>query len=68
MTTIRHGVTRFRITMVCLEATYRSGRLRSSVYQAGRWVKLVELKHYPVSSPQRRLAEVLLGRRQERLF
>src|SRR5262249_33631338 len=29
LTTIRHGITRFRITMVCLEAAYRGGRFAS---------------------------------------
>jgi A/G-specific adenine glycosylase len=65
---IRHGVTRFRITMVCKEAEYRAGRFRSRFYQAFRWVRPSALREYPVSAPQRRLAALLLGQRQARLF
>ena len=57
--TIRHSVTRFRITMVCLEAIYRARTLDSSYYRESRWLEPVELHNYPVSTPQRRLAEEL---------
>jgi A/G-specific adenine glycosylase len=66
--TVRHGVTRFRITMVCLEAELRGGAFASSFYQEGRWVLPMQLKDYPVSVPQRRLARALTGPRQQRLF
>jgi A/G-specific adenine glycosylase len=62
--TIRHGVTRFRITLVCLEARWQAGRFRSSFYQEGRWLLPTQLADYPLSAPQRRLVRVLL---QERL-
>jgi A/G-specific adenine glycosylase len=62
MLTLRHGITRFRITMVCLAARYRSGRFSSHVYQQGKWVELEELAKYPVSAPQRRLARSLMER------
>jgi A/G-specific adenine glycosylase len=68
LTTIRHSVTRFRITMVCFEAAYRSGRFRSAFHQACKWLRPTVLKRYPVSAPQRRLAELLVRQRQERLF
>jgi A/G-specific adenine glycosylase len=68
VTTIRHGVTRFRITMVCLEAVYRAGRFASSLYQSAKWTTLPQLDDIPVSSPQRRLIVALTGRRQRRLF
>lgn len=55
--TIRHGVTRFRITMVCFAAQYRSGEFRSPFYVQGRWLRRAELTDYPVSRPQRRLAQ-----------
>src|SRR5208282_2238580 len=54
--TVRHGVTRFRITMVCLEAEYRGGAFTSPFYAQGRWVEPEQLAAYPVSVPQRRLA------------
>jgi A/G-specific adenine glycosylase len=55
ITTIRHGVTRFAITMTCLEATVRGGSFVSDFYSEGRWVKPGELADFPVSTPQRRL-------------
>jgi A/G-specific adenine glycosylase len=67
--TIRHGVTRFRITMVCLEATYRRGAFRPGAYAEARWLEPAELAGYAVSSSQRRLAEALIAPdRQSRLF
>lgn len=67
--TIRHGVTRFRITLVCFEAEPTAGDFRSAFYRAGRWVAPAELSDYPVSAPQRRLAQSLVSEaRQRRLF
>jgi A/G-specific adenine glycosylase len=57
--TIRHSVTRFRITLVCLAARYRRGRLRRSGYAEARWVGRDQLHDFPVSSPQRRLARLI---------
>jgi A/G-specific adenine glycosylase len=58
---IRHGVTRFRITLTCLECVYRSGRFASDVYTRGLWLKPAELRDFPVSSPQRRLIERIVS-------
>jgi A/G-specific adenine glycosylase len=67
--TIRHGITRYRITLVCFEADYRASEFRSPFYVAGRWVAPAALADYPVSSPQRRLAQALgQSGRQRRLF
>jgi A/G-specific adenine glycosylase len=57
--TIRHGVTRFRITMVCFVAVFRQGKFRSEFYADSRWVLPAELASYPVSAPQRILARTL---------
>ena len=57
--TLRHGVTRFRITLVCFEAEYLSGEFHSAFYRQAVWLTPAELDAYPVSSPQRRLAKVL---------
>jgi A/G-specific adenine glycosylase len=54
--TIRHSVTRFRITLVALDARFHSGAVRLSYYRDARWLKPVELSDFPVSSPQRLLA------------
>ncbi len=67
--TVRHGVTRYQINLVCFEAEHRAGELRSPFYVEGRWVAPAALGDYPVSSPQRRLAQALgQGGRQRRLF
>ncbi len=67
--TIRHSVTRFRITLVAIEARFRSGALRPSYYEEGRWLTVAELGDYPVSSPQRILArELARPIRQRSLF
>jgi A/G-specific adenine glycosylase len=57
--TVRYGVTRFRMTMVCLEAMARTKGFRSAYYVEGRWVRPAELARFPVSSPQRKLAAAL---------
>ena len=61
MLTIRHSVTRFRITLTCLEARHRRGTIRSQQYQQGLWVSPTTLAEYPFSSPQRRLARAACG-------
>ncbi len=67
--TIRHGVTRFRITLVCFEAEYESGEFVAGYYHRAVWIAPEELQAYPVSSPQRRLARSLAQtNRQRRLF
>jgi A/G-specific adenine glycosylase len=67
--TIRHAVTRFRITLLCLEAHYVAGRFRSESYANAAWVVPAQLSAYPLSRPQRRLAEALNeAQRQARLF
>lgn len=69
MLRLRHGVTRFRITMVCFEARQRGGKFESTFYQQARWLKRQELAAYPVSSPQRKLANaVAFAVRQKSLF
>ncbi|MCS7047269.1 MAG: A/G-specific adenine glycosylase, partial [Gemmataceae bacterium] len=57
--TIRYGVTRFRVALTCLEARHRGGRFRSGLYRRGRWVRPAELVNFPLSRPQRRLADFL---------
>jgi A/G-specific adenine glycosylase len=67
--TLRHGVTHYRITLVCFEAAYRSGTFASAFYRQAAWVEPARLADYPVSVPQRRLARALLaGPRQRQLF
>ncbi len=67
--TLKHGVTRYRITLVCFEAEHRGGAFRSAFYREGLWLAPDRLAEYPVSAPQRRLAKALVTPgRQRRLF
>lgn len=66
--TIRYGVTRFRMTMVCLEAAAVRRAFRPGYYEEGRWLRPAELAAYPVSSPQRKLAAALQKPLQRRLY
>jgi A/G-specific adenine glycosylase len=67
--TVRHGLTRYRIALVCFEARYTAGCFHSEFYQQACWVKPEELPRYPSSTPQRRLATALIApNRQRRLF
>jgi A/G-specific adenine glycosylase len=69
LATVRHGITRYQITLVCFEAEYEAGEFRSDFYAQGCWVRPAELAGYPVSSPQRRLAKLLTAAgRQRNLF
>ncbi len=69
LTVIRHGVTRFRITLVCFEAEHLSGEFRSAFYRQAAWLTPHELAARPVSSPQRRLAQLVADPlRPRRLF
>jgi A/G-specific adenine glycosylase len=56
---VRHRVTRFAITLECVEADWRSGEHASHVYSDSRWVTLGELADYPSSTPQRRLTRIV---------
>jgi A/G-specific adenine glycosylase len=62
MTTITHGVTRFRITLECFEAKYRSCDKRSATALETRWLETSELRDYPLSSTGRKLANLLQKR------
>lgn len=64
LTTICHGVTRYRITLVCLLAQYRKGAFQSDFYEKGKWLHPARLSQYPLSSPQRKLAQLLVERRR----
>lgn len=67
--TVRHGVTRYAITLVCVEAALKGGAFVPAFYSAGEWVTPDRLGDYPVSAPQRKLmTELTNPNRQRRLF
>jgi len=67
VTTVRHGVTRFAITMTCVEGDRVAGTFAPGAYTAGEWLTPTEAAARPVSSPQRKLAAEL-ARAGRRLF
>ncbi|HLA86315.1 MAG TPA: A/G-specific adenine glycosylase [Thermoguttaceae bacterium] len=62
LTTLHHGVTRFRITLDCYEASCTAGRLRNREDQAMRWVAPDELAEYPLSTTGRTLSRLVGAR------
>jgi A/G-specific adenine glycosylase len=63
LTTFRHGVTRFRITLECYEARASgTATLRKPPVETA-WVKPSELADYPLSSTGRKLARFVLAQR-----
>ena len=67
--TIRHGVTRYRITLACVEAAAPRGEFVPGFYAEAKWVTPAELADYPVSAPQRKLmTELAHPSRVRRLF
>ncbi len=58
--TIKHGVTRYRITLDCFTAQYKSGRVCTSKSHPVRWVKRLELAELPLSTTGRKLARLVV--------
>jgi A/G-specific adenine glycosylase len=62
LTTIKHGVTRFRITLECYEARC-SSRMRSDMQAAPlRWLRPDELSTVALSVPARKVAVLIAER------
>ncbi|RIK81284.1 MAG: A/G-specific adenine glycosylase [Planctomycetota bacterium] len=57
--TIKHGVTRFRITLDCYEARPAGGRIRSTAETPVRWTPLAELAKLPLSVSGRQIANTI---------
>ena len=64
--TLTHPVTRYRITLACVEATALHGDFQSGFYSEAKWLPPAELRDYPVSSPQRKLMTALAHPRLQR--
>jgi len=56
--TLKHGVTRFRITLDCYEAKHLSGPNGRIDATRVRWVQPVELDHYPLNTTGRKLSRL----------
>jgi A/G-specific adenine glycosylase len=57
--TMKHGVTRYRITLDCYQAAYVSGRVRSTKGAPVRWLHVGELPSLPLSTTGRRIANLI---------
>jgi A/G-specific adenine glycosylase len=57
ITTLKHGVTRFRITLDCYAAEYVAGR--AGAEKSTRWVRPAELGELPLSVTARKLANLI---------
>jgi A/G-specific adenine glycosylase len=60
MTTIKHGVTRYRITLDCYRADYSTGRVKTSNGTAAAWVSPPQLAAYPLSTTGRKIAKCIV--------
>jgi A/G-specific adenine glycosylase len=58
--TLKHGVTRFRITLDCYEARAAGGRVRSTTAKPVRWTPITELSNLPLSVTARKIADLLI--------
>lgn len=56
---LKHGVTRYRITLKCVIARRLNGRLKSG--EEWQWLKPTDFDHYPLSVTARQFAEKLKG-------
>jgi A/G-specific adenine glycosylase len=54
--TMKHGVTRYRITLDCYQATYVSGRVRATNNAPVRWLPVSKLSSLPLSTTGRKIA------------
>jgi len=57
--TIKHGVTRYRITLDCYEAAFASGRVSSTKAEPVRWIGASDLLDLPLSSTGRKIAKLV---------
>ena len=57
---IRHGVTKYRITLLCFDAKLQGRKSRNKVDQ--KWVRLGELSEYPLSVTGRRISDEISKR------
>ena len=58
--TLKHGVTRFRITLDCYEAQPTAGRVRSTTAKPVRWTPVAKLAELPLSVTARKIANLLI--------
>ncbi|MEX0613590.1 MAG: A/G-specific adenine glycosylase [Pirellulales bacterium] len=60
LTTMRHGVTRYRITLDCYQADYVGGRPTSTNGLTVRWIPVAKLLPLPLSTTGRKIAGLII--------
>ena len=58
LTTLKHGVTRYKITLACLEAQWQAGRIRPALGEMS-WVAPSKLESYPLNTTGRKVSKLL---------
>jgi A/G-specific adenine glycosylase len=61
LTTLRHGVTRYRITLDCYQAEYVAGKARSTSGARVCWISAGKLADLPLSTTGRKLAHLAIS-------
>lgn len=61
LTSMKHGVTRFRITLDCYEAQYESGRTKRE--SDCKWVEIKSLNELPLSVTGRKITKLVESRK-----
>ncbi|HEX3599980.1 MAG TPA: A/G-specific adenine glycosylase [Lacipirellulaceae bacterium] len=61
--TLKHGVTRYRITLDCYDAAYVEGRVRSNAPAEVRWQSRSNLQELPLSTTGRKIANLIANGR-----
>ncbi|HVT30207.1 MAG TPA: A/G-specific adenine glycosylase [Lacipirellulaceae bacterium] len=56
--TMKHSVTRYRITLACYHADFLSGRVRSTKASPVRWLPVADLPALPLSTTGRTIADL----------
>jgi A/G-specific adenine glycosylase len=59
LVTIKHGVTRFRITLECFEAEYVAAKRRNDADGAQKWIAPAKLGQLPLSATGRKIARLI---------
>jgi A/G-specific adenine glycosylase len=59
--TLKHGVTRFRITLHCYHARRRRGKVAAAQHDALRWIEASELHDLPLCTTGRKLSALIIA-------
>ncbi len=65
LTTIKHGVTRYRITLDCYLGEFERGRITTGGEGPVEWVPCEQLGELPLSTTGRKMAKLLAGQLQK---